>query len=74
MGHELSQRIDDLEKLDETRLTAVAHMYAQKRHIKAYNDECIISKNIKKADLVLVYTLKQHVGKFQKGGYEPCIG
>ena len=30
-SHELSQRIDDLEKLDKSRLMAVGgHMYAQK--------------------------------------------
>ena len=28
--HELSQRKDDLEKLDESRLMAIGHMYAQK--------------------------------------------
>ena len=28
IGHELSQRIDDLEKLDKTRLMVVDHMYA----------------------------------------------
>ena len=43
MGHKLSQRIYDLKKLDETRLTLVAHMYAQKRCMKAYHDEHIIS-------------------------------
>ncbi|MCO5567278.1 hypothetical protein L7F22_020968 [Adiantum nelumboides] len=31
IGHELSERLEDLEKLDEQRLTAVAHIYAQKR-------------------------------------------
>ena len=30
IGHELSQRIDDLEKLDKSRVMAVGHMYAQK--------------------------------------------
>ena len=30
IGHELSQRIDDLENLDESRLMVVGHMYAQK--------------------------------------------
>ena len=41
--------------------------------MKAYHDKHIISKNIKKGDLVLVYTLKQHLGKFEKRGYGPCI-
>ena len=72
-GHELSQRIDDLEKLDETCLMAVGHMYAQKRCMKAYHDEHIISKNMKKGHLVLTYTLKQHLGKLKKRGYGPCI-
>ena len=29
--HKLSQRISDMEKLDETQLMAIEHMYAQKR-------------------------------------------
>ncbi|RYA64465.1 hypothetical protein DD598_30160, partial [Enterobacter cloacae complex sp. 2DZ2F16B1] len=33
-GHELSERLEDLEKLDKQRLTAVAHIYAQKRKQK----------------------------------------
>ena len=33
-GHELSQRIDDLEKLDKSCLMAVGHMYAQKQQQK----------------------------------------
>ena len=33
-GHELSDRIDHLEKLDETRLQAIAGMYAEKRRQK----------------------------------------
>ena len=41
--------------------------------MKAYNDEHSVSKNIKKGDLVLVYVLKQHMGKFKKRGYGPCI-
>ena len=33
-GHELSQKIDDLERLEESRLMVVGHMYAQKRQQK----------------------------------------
>ena len=72
-GHELSDRLDDIEKLPETRLVAVGHMYAQKRRMKAYHDEHIITKHIQKGDLVLVYSLKQHLGKFKKRGFGPCI-
>ena len=48
-GHELSERLEDLGRLDETRLTeAIAHMYDQRRRMKAYHDEHIISKIFKK--------------------------
>ena len=33
-GHELSHKISDLEKPDETKLMAVGHMYAQKQQQK----------------------------------------
>ena len=47
-GQELSLRLEDLERLDKTKLTTVAHMYAQKRRTKAHHDKHIMSKNIKK--------------------------
>ena len=33
-GHKLFERLEDLKKLDKTRLMAVGHMYAQKRRQK----------------------------------------
>ena len=33
-GHDLSKRVNDLEKLDEIRLLAIARMYAEKRRRK----------------------------------------
>ena len=48
-------------------------MYSQKKIAKAYHNDHIISNNIEIKDLVLVYTLKQHVGKLKNSGYGPCI-
>ncbi|WP_165303672.1 hypothetical protein, partial [Enterobacter cloacae complex sp. CH23B] len=62
----MSERLEDLEKLDEQRLTAVAHIYAQKRKQKRFFDSHLITKIFKKGDLVLVYSLKQHIPKFKK--------
>ena len=62
-GHELSNRLTELEQLDEFRLRAVAGMYAQKRRLKKFHDAHIINKEFKKGDLVLAYTLKQHTSK-----------
>ena len=69
--HELFQRIDDLEKLDESCL--MAHMYAQKRQQKQHHDLVLKPKELIKGDLVLVYTLKPHKGKFKKRGFGPCV-
>ena len=57
--HELSERLQELEQLDETRLAAVAWIYALKRRQKRFHDGHIITKEVKLGDLVLVYTLKQ---------------
>ena len=72
-SHKLSQRIDDLKKLNETRLMVVGHMYAQKRQQKQHHDLVLKPKEIQKGDLVLVYTLKSHIEKFKKGGFGPCV-
>ena len=72
-GHELSERIDQLEKLDETRLCAVAGMYALKRHQKQFFDTKVISKEFQEGDLVLSYTLKQHSTKLSKHGKGPFV-
>ncbi|MCO5549244.1 hypothetical protein L7F22_002711 [Adiantum nelumboides] len=56
--HELSERLEDLEKLDEQRLMAIAHIYAQKKKQKQFFDSHLLTKIFKKGDLVLVYSLK----------------
>ena len=58
MGHEFSNRLEDLEKLDETRLKVVAGMYAHKRRQKHSHDAHIKTREFKQGDAVLVYTLK----------------
>ena len=72
-GHELSNRLIELEQLDEFRLRAVAGMYAQKRRLKKFHDAHIINKEFKKGDLVLAYTLKQHTSKLKKRGMGPFV-
>ena len=64
-GHELLDRIKDLEKLDETRLKAIEGMYAEKRHQKRWHDCNLRTKEFHKGTLVLVYTLKQHKRKLK---------
>ena len=71
--HELSQRIYDLEKLDETQLMVVGHMYTQKRQKKQHHNLILKPKKIMKGDLILVYKLKPHIGKFKKRGFGPCV-
>ena len=72
-GHELSARLEQLEQLDETRLWAVAGMYALKQRQKQFYDHKIISKQLQEGDLVLVYTLKQHASKLTKCGKGPFV-
>ena len=72
-GHELSERLDELEKLDETRLAAIHGMYALKRQQKKYHDSHISTKEFKLGDLVLLFTLKQFVSKFTKQGRGPYV-
>ena len=72
-GHKLSNRLTELEQLDEFRLRAVARMYAQKRRLKKFHDAHIINKEFKKGDLVLAYTLKQHTSKLKKHGMGPFV-
>lgn len=71
--HELSHPLNQLEKLDETRLMAVARIYAQKRRQKKFHDAYIKNKDLKKGDLVLVCTLKQHSSKSKKRGMGPYV-
>ena len=72
-GHELSDRLDNLEKLDEVRLRAVIGMYALKRRQKSFHDARIKTKEFTKGDLVLAYTLKQHASKLKKRGLGPYV-
>ncbi|MCO5609014.1 hypothetical protein L7F22_063234 [Adiantum nelumboides] len=72
-GHELSEQIDVLEKLDETRLKAMALIYAQKRNMKLFFDQHVINKEFATGDYVLMYTLKQHSRKMQKRGNGPYV-
>lgn len=67
-GHELSNRLTELEQLEKFCLRAVAGMYAQKIHLKKFHDAHVINKEFKKGDLVLAYTLKQHTSKLKKRG------
>ena len=73
IGHELSNRIEDLEKLYETRLKAVEGMYAEKRHQKRWHDCNLRTKEFHKETLVLVYTLKQHKHKLKLRGLGPYV-
>ena len=41
IGHELLQHLEDLERLDETRLMAFGHIYAQKRRMKQNHDDIL---------------------------------
>ena len=43
-GHELSNRVGELEKFDETRLATIVGMYALKRRQKQFHDYQIITK------------------------------
>lgn len=45
-GHELSDRLEELEQLDETRLAVVAGMYALKRRQKQFHDSKIMTKEL----------------------------
>ncbi|MCO5560185.1 hypothetical protein L7F22_013793 [Adiantum nelumboides] len=53
-GHELSEQLEILEKLDETRLRAVASIYAQKRNMKSFFDQHVINKEFATGDYVLM--------------------
>ncbi|MCO5605938.1 hypothetical protein L7F22_060124 [Adiantum nelumboides] len=71
--HELSEQLEVLKKLDETRVRAVASIYAQKRNMKSFFDQHVINKEFATGDYVLMYTLKQHSKKLQKRGNGPYV-
>ncbi|MCO5604782.1 hypothetical protein L7F22_058953 [Adiantum nelumboides] len=71
--HELSEQLEVLEKLDETRLRAVASIYTQKRNMKSFFDQHEIHKEFATGDCVLMYTLKQHSKKLKKQENGPYV-
>ena len=60
------ERLDELERLDETCLRAIASMYALKCRQKSFHDAKIKTKELQVGNLVLAYTLKQHTSKLKK--------
>ncbi|MCO5612594.1 hypothetical protein L7F22_066862 [Adiantum nelumboides] len=63
IGHELSEKLEILENLDETRLKAVTLIYAQKRNMKSFFDQHVINKEFATGDYIFMYTHKQHSKK-----------
>ena len=51
--HELSKRVEQLEKLDEAKLLAVVGMYAKKQRCKLWHDQHVKSNRFRKGDLVM---------------------
>lgn len=72
-GHELSVRIEELERLDESRLLALVGMYTEKRRRKQWFDKNLKDKHFAVGDLVLLYTLKKHKRKLKKRGLGPYV-
>ena len=72
-GHELSERVDQLERLDETRLLAVIGLYAEKRRRKHWHDQFVKTGRFRKGDLVLLYTLKKNKRKLKMRGLGPFV-
>ena len=70
---EVSERVEQLEKLDETRLLAIVGMYAEKRRRKQWFDKNLKDKNFAVGDLVLLYTLKKNKRKLKKRGLGPYV-
>ena len=48
MGHELSKRVEQLEKLVETQLFALIGMYVEKRCCKHWHDQYVKTNQFKK--------------------------
>ena len=55
-GLAMSNRLAELNHLDERRLTAVYAMYVEKRRRKAWHDKNLRLQGFKEGDLVLLYT------------------
>ena len=58
--HELLAHVEQLEKLDETKLLAFVGMYAEKCRRKKWFDKNLKEQNFAVGDLVLLYTLKKN--------------
>ena len=71
--HELSNQVEELEKLDETRLATVVSMYTLKQRQKQFHDHHIITKHFKLGDLVLVSIIKEFGAKLSKQGKGPYV-
>ncbi|MCO5578912.1 hypothetical protein L7F22_032761 [Adiantum nelumboides] len=71
--HELSEQLEVLEKLDETRLRVVVSIYVQKRNMKSFFDQHLINKEFATGDYVLMYTLKQHSKKLKNQSNGPYV-
>ena len=69
----MSERVKELERLDETRLLAIMGMYAEKRRRKHWHDQNIKKQKFQVGDLVLLYTLKKHKRKLKKRGLGPYV-
>ena len=69
----MSECLEDLERLDETCLQAIARMYALKRRKNIFYDAKVKTKELKPDNLVLAYTLKQHASKLKKQGMGPYV-
>ena len=72
-GHAMSNRLSELQHLDERRLTAVHAMYVEKRRRKAWHDKNLRLQEFKEGDLVLLYTLKKNKRKLTPRGLGPYV-
>ena len=69
----LRERLDGLERLDETRGQAYMNMEAIQKQRKTYYDSKLKPKNIKENDLVLLYDsrFQKFPGKFKMRWFGP---
>ncbi|MCO5548049.1 hypothetical protein L7F22_001505 [Adiantum nelumboides] len=66
-------RMNELEHLDERRLTAIHVMYVEKRRRKAWYDKNLRVQEFKEGDLVLLYSLKKDKQKLTPRGIGPYV-
>ena len=72
-GHELSERLDELEHLGETRLQTVAALFVLKRRQKEFFDTHVKSKKIQIGDYVLIYTLNNMQKNSKNGEWDRIL-